>query len=348
MIGVELFSGAGGMSLGAMMAGIETKLAVEIDYYPAETFASNKPNTTVVIDDIRNINKFELGKKETIVLFGGPPCQGYSNSNQKTRTDANPSNWLFKEFIRCAQLIKPDWIVIENVKGLAGLKKGFYLNEIFKDLQKLGYTINYSVLNASDFGVPQKRERIFIVGSLHGIAFSFPTPTHDNPITVKEAIFDLPQLSNGAFIHEMDYRCNPNSDFGEQMRGLNRKSLNNYVSRNNELVIDRYKHIPQGGNWKDIPSQLMSNYKDHTRCHHGIYRRLSEKEPSVVIGNYRKNMIVHPTQDRGLSVREAARLQSFPDWFEFKGPLISQQQQVGDAVPPLLANAVFNRIIELN
>ena len=92
----------------------------------------------------------------------------------------------------------------------------------------------------------------------------------------------------------------------------------------------------------------MSNYKDYTRCHHGIYRRLSENEPSVVIGNYRKNMLIHPSQDRGLSVREAARLQSFPDWFEFKGPLISQQQQVGDAVPPLLSQAVFNRLIELS
>ncbi len=348
MIGVELFSGAGGMSLGAMLAGIDTKVAVEVDHYAADTFASNIKNTTVIVDDIRNIKGFKLGKKKPKILFGGLPCQGYSNSNQKNRSVSNPKNWLFKEFLRCTKLIMPDWIVIENVRGLADMNKGYFLKRIFQGLNKLGYTINCKVLNAVNYGVPQKRERVFIVASLHSIFFDFPEPVNNKPITVKEAISDLPRLTNGTLEHKLDYKCPPISDYGRKMRGRRKKSLNNFVTKNSELVVSRYKYIPQGANWQNIPRRLMSNYKDHTRCHHGIYRRLSEKYPSVVIGNYRKNMLIHPTQNRGLSVREAARLQSFPDWFEFKGPLINQQQQVGDAVPPILAQAVFEKIIDLN
>jgi DNA (cytosine-5)-methyltransferase 1 len=346
LLGVELFSGAGGMSLGAIQAGVKTEFAVEVDYYAATTFASNIKNATVVIDDIRNIKEFKLRKKTPTILFGGPPCQGFSSSNQKTRSVDNPRNWLFKEFMRCAKLIMPDWIVMENVRGFVEMQKAYFLNKVFRDLNKLGYTTNCKVLNAADFGVPQKRERIFIVASLHGIAFSFPAPMIHDRMAVKDAIFDLPDLANGDIIYKKDYKCLPNSDYSKKMRGYKKKSINNYVTKNSELVIKRYKHIPQGGNWSNIPLRLMKNYEDHTRCHHGIYRRLSENEPSVVIGNYRKNMLIHPTQDRGLSVREAARLQSFPDWFEFHGPLISQQQQVGDAVPPLLAKAIFKNIIE--
>lgn len=348
MIGVEIFSGPGGMSLGATMAGVDVRLAVEKDPYAAETYAKNHKNTTVVVDDIKNINEFIFEKQnQQVILFGGPPCQGYSNSNQKTRSKENPKNWLFEEFIRCAGLLRPDWIVIENVKGLVNMEKGYFLDKICKSLNKLGYTVNFKVLNAADFGVPQKRERIFIVGSLHGIAFDFPIPTHEHHVSVAEAIFDLPQLFNGHMIDKLDYR-QKSSEYGKLMRSNKKKVSHNFVTKNSELIIERYKHIPQGGNWKDIPIELMANYKDHTRCHHGIYRRLKENEPSIVIGNFRKNMLIHPIEDRGLSVREAARLQSFPDDYVFCGPLISQQQQVGDAVPPVLARAVFKKILELN
>lgn len=347
MIGIEIFSGPGGMSLGASMAGIDVRLAIEKDPHAAETFSRNHKNTTVVVDDIKNINEFVVERRNhQVILFGGPPCQGYSNSNQKTRSKQNPKNWLFQEFLRCADLIKPDWIVIENVKGLVNMEKGYFLDKICKNLNKLGYTVNFKVLNAADFGVPQKRERIFIVGSLHGIAFDFPVPTHDKHISVADAIFDLPKLANGDMFDKLEYKQKP-SNYGKLMRSNMKKVSHNFVTKSSPLIIERYEHVPQGGNWKDIPSKLMSNYKDHTRCHHGIYRRLKENEPSSVIGNFRKNMLIHPTENRGLSVREAARLQSFPDNYVFCGPLISQQQQVGDAVPPVLARAVFNKILEV-
>jgi len=194
----------------------------------------------------------------------------------------------------------------------------------------------------------QKLAVYLIWKSTHGIAFDFPTSLNNKPVTVKEAISDLPLLSNGASEYKLNYRTKSTCEYQRLMKGKKKKVLNNSVTRNSKLIVRRYKYIPQGGNWKSIPSELMSNYKDHSRCHHGIYRRLSENEPSTVIGNYRKNMLIHPTQDRGLSVREAARLQSFPDWFEFTGPLISQQQHVGNAVPPLLSKAVFNKVIELS
>jgi len=350
MIGIELFSGAGGMGLGAKNAGINVALAIEKNIYAAQTYLYNHSATTVVVEDITDIQEFSFERKsEPVILFGGPPCQGYSNSNRQTRSLVNPKNWLFKELMKSVKMVNPDWVVIENVPGLKNMDKGFFLEEICSDLNKMGYTPNCKILNAADFGVPQKRERLFVVASRDGIAFEFPKGDfEDNYITVSEAISDLPILENGAKDDRLHYKSKATSKFAKMMRGQLRIATQNLVSRSSELVIQRYAHVKQGGNWKDIPANLMSNYKDYTRCHHGIYRRLNDKEPANVISNYRKSMIIHPNENRGLSLREAARLQSFPDSYKFCGPLVFQQQQVGDAVPPLLAQAVFERINSLS
>lgn len=348
MIGIELFSGPGGMGLGAKYAGINVALAVENNIHAAKTYLTNHNETTVVVDDIQNIKEFRYkSKREQTILFGGPPCQGYSKSNRKTRSSDNPKNWLFQEFMRSIKLVHPDWIVIENVPGLKGMDNGFFLEKICDDLHLLGYTPNFKILNAADFGVPQKRDRIFIVASRNGIAFEFPTGAFvNNHVSVADALFDLPNLENGAKEDSLKYKTKAITEYSKLMRGNLRKVTQNYVSKNSDLVIERYKHIKQGGNWNDIPIDLMNNYKDHTRCHHGIYRRLKEDKPAFVIANYRKSMLIHPTENRGLSVREAARLQSFPDHYKFTGSLDQKQQQVGNAVPPLLAKAIFNKIME--
>lgn len=348
MIGIELFSGAGGMATGAKLAGINVSIAVESDPYAAQTYMRNHKNTTVVIDQIQNIKKFDFEKKnEQIILFGGPPCQGYSNSNRKTRSKKNPNNWLFKEFIRSIKIINPDWIVIENVPGLKKMDKGFFLKEICDDLNMLSYTPNVKILNAKDFGVPQNRERIFIVASRLGVAFDFPIGKFaENPVTVSEAISDLPSLKNGSVENKLKYKNIICSEYAKKLKGNKKYATQNFVTKNSDTVINRYKYIGQGNNWKDIPTKFMRNYKDHTRCHSSIYRRLQENEPSSIISNYRKSMLIHPTENRGLSVREAARLQSFPDSYEFIGSLDQIQQQVGNAVPPLLAKAVFDKILE--
>ena len=209
----------------------------------------------------------------------------------------------------------------------------------------MGYKTSHFVLNSVNYGVPQKRNRLFVVASLHGIELSQPDPSVDAPVTVAEAFLDLPNLENGESAPEKKYKAKAKSHYSNLIRGDQETCFNNFVTKNAKHVIERYKHIPQGGNWENIPKRLMKNYADASRCHTGIYRRLNEDEPSVVIGNYRKNMLVHPWENRGLSVREAARLQSFPDWFKFEGSIGSQQQQVGNAVPPLMAKQLFSTIL---
>jgi len=347
IIGVDLFAGAGGMSLGARLAGINVRLAIDKDSHAAATYAHNHRSTHVIVADIKDIAKIDVAKGSGIsVLFGGPPCQGFSTSNQRTRGSNNKANWLFKEFIRIVNLWRPDWVVFENVRGIVETEQGIFRDHIINGLEDLGYKTSSGILCSSGFGVPQVRSRFFVVGSIEGIAVEMPRPSTKKPVTVKQAISDLPGLQNGARIDFLPYPVRLCSRYAKTMRNGGGECGNHIVTNNAEHVVDRYKHIPQGGNWENIPKELMTNYKDRSRCHTGIYRRLRWDKPSVVIGNYRKNMLVHPTEHRGLSVREAARLQSFPDWYEFKGSIGFQQQQVGNAVPPLLAAAVFSLIVE--
>jgi DNA (cytosine-5)-methyltransferase 1 len=348
-IGIDLFSGAGGMSVGAMAAGVDVKIAIEIDKHSAITYKANHPNTKVLNEDVRKVRMDGLcrtGQNDVKILFGGPPCQGFSSSNQKTRNKRNKNNWLFKEYLRLTKEQNPDWVIVENVKGIIETEDGFFFEIIIKELKRLGYTSNYAILNAANYGVPQIRNRVFIIGSLHGIKYEFPETTTKRHFTVNEAISDLPKLKSGANYHALDYESETKNKYQISMRKKSKKAVNNFVTANSDLVLERYKHIPQGGNWQNIPSKLLNNYADFTRCHTGIYHRLKADKPSVVIGNYRKNMLIHPLEDRGLSVREAARLQSFPDTFHFYGSIGFQQQQVGNSVPPLLAKAIFDKILK--
>lgn len=347
MLGVDLFSGAGGMSLGAQMSGIDVAVAIESDKYACATYAANHKNTTLLNEDIRSVRSIKLpSRRKPLILFGGPPCQGFSTSNQRTRHAANSGNWLFKEYVRLVKVLKPDWLVFENVRGILETEGGLFLECILSSFQKAGYSLSWGIINAKDFSVPQNRSRLFIVGSRHGLTVALPAPLTSTPITVADAIEDLPDLPNGASDCKLPYRREPRSEYCRLMRGQARDVRNNLVTQNASHIIKRYKFIPQGGNWENIPSRLMKNYSDVTGCHTRIYYRLKEDEPAVVIGNYRKNMLIHPCQDRGLSVREAARLQSFPDSFYFTGSIGFQQQQVGNAVPPLLAKAVFDSIMK--
>jgi DNA (cytosine-5)-methyltransferase 1 len=346
-VGVDVFCGAGGMTLGAQTAGIDVVACVENDPNPVATYSHNIKNVTVYAQDIKTWNAFpQTSRGDVKVLFGGPPCQGFSTSNQQTRKLTNDKNWLFAEFLRVAAEWGPDWIVFENVKGIAETADGIFLATVLSQIEKLGYDVTHDFLQAFDFGVPQRRTRLFVVGAPKGTPFSMPEGWSEPPLTVWDAISDLPRLENGATKGFLPYRFAPRTEYQRSMRGGLEECSGHLVTRNFDFVIKRYSHIPQGGNWEDIPDRLMKTYADKTNCHTGIYHRLNEKKPSLVIGNFRKNMLIHPRQDRGLSVREAARLQSFPDHYEFKGSIGFQQQQVGNAVPPLLAQAVFESVIE--
>lgn len=343
--GIDIFSGAGGMSLGAEMAGIKISLAIDHNKDAIETFKFNHPKAATICGDIKEIN-FENLIDDCFILMGGPPCQGFSVSNTKTRNEQNSNNSLFYQFIRAVKELNPKWFIFENVEGITLFKKGEVLRILREAMLELGYVTKEKVLTASDYGVPQNRNRFFMVGNRVGVDFEFPLQ-NENKVSVAEAIADLPELQNGSKIEELPYRKNP-SKYAKLMRKNSKKSFQNLVSTNKEYVIERYKYIQQGENWQAIPKKLMTNYKDLNNCHSGIYRRLRADAPSVVIANYRKNMLIHPFQDRGLSVREAARLQSFPDNFIFKGSLMNKQQQIGNAVPPLLAYAIVHQIIRSN
>jgi len=352
MIGVDLFSGAGGMSLGAIGAGVDVQVAIEADRCAAATYAQNHPRIRVLnrrVESVQSVDVLRLPRKrKQLIVFGGPPCRGFSTSNQRTRSILNPANWLFAEYLRFIKMVTPHWVVFENVKGILETEGGYFLNRVIQGLKRIGYAVSVCVLDASRFGVPQKRSRVFVVGSIDGITLQTPKPTFTTPVTVWDAIHDLPILRNGAGINLLPYRCPPKSTFATQMRGGLDSCANHLVTRSQDYIVNRYKSVPPGGNWSSIPAELMANYANPERCHTGIYRRLEWGGPSVVIGNFRKNMLIHPSQSRGLSVREAARLQSFPDSFTFCGSIGFQQQQVGNAVPPLLAKVVFDAIRGVN
>ena len=343
---IDIFSGAGGMSIGASMNDIEVILAVEYDKHAAATFIANHPKAEVIQKDIREVI-FDTKYKNPFLLFGGPPCQGFSTSNTKTRNTENSNNSLFYEYIRQVKELTPEWFVFENVEGIKSFEKGTVISKLEEEFEKLGYKTKWDVLTASDYGVPQNRNRFFMIGNRLGIDFVFPEK-QEKKVTVNEAIEDLPKLNNGDSFEILNYKKIEANTYAKLMRGTSEKVSQNYVSRNKDYVIERYKHIKPGQNWKAIPEELMKNYKDTKNCHSGIYKRLDPNSPSVVIANYRKNMLIHPFENRGLSVREAARIQSFPDNFIFKGNLSFQQQQIGNAVPPLLAKAIFEQIIKLS
>lgn len=347
-IGIDIFSGAGGLSLGAINAGIKVKIAIDNDKYSTDTYQYNHPEAIVLHSDIKSIKTGNLLNEQPYIIFGGPPCQGFSYSNKKTRSSSNEKNSLFEEFIRFVSFFKPRWLLFENVEGIVDFNKGETIEIIRNKFTKLGYSISDKVLTASDYGVPQNRNRYFLVGNNVGRSFIFPDH-EDQKISVWEAISDLPKLKNGDKHDKLPYysSCQLNS-YQSLMRFNSSVSTQNYVSLNQEYIVERYKHIKQGQNWRAIPTSLMSNYKDIKNCHSGIYKRLEADKPSVVISNYRKNMLIHPFENRGLSVREAARLQSFPDNFIFKGTLWYIQQQIGNAVPPLLSEKIFKQIIQLD
>ncbi len=348
-IGVDIFAGAGGLSLGAQMAGISMKYAIEINPSAVATYRKNFSGTTVLEGDIASFDPdVVIPEKDIFIIMGGPPCQGFSMSNTRSRNMDNEKNHLFEEFLRFVKVKNPQWFLFENVWGMTKIEDGTVAEMIKKRFEALGYVVTSKVLYADKYGVPQHRDRFFMVGNRMGIDFKFPKD-FTYTVSVAEAIDDLPILSNGDNFDSLAYRISAkrSSLYAQKMRGDSIRATQNWVSRNNALVIERYKYIPQGGNWRDIPESLMQNYADKSRCHSGIYKRLIANKPSIVISNYRKCMLIHPTQHRGLSVREAARLQSFPDKFYFCGPISHVQQQIGNAVPPLLAKAVIEQILKL-
>jgi DNA (cytosine-5)-methyltransferase 1 len=357
-IAIELFAGAGGLSLGFEQAGFRIALAVENDAKTCGTYRHNHPTVDLVEEDVGKVDprdcmeRIGVERESIAALIGGPPCQGFSESNRRTRTLDNPRNHYYVEFFRFLDAMRPLWFVLENVAGLRTLAGGLLLQNILDRGRRAGYAVVVHELDATEFGVPQVRRRIFVVGCRCGVVLAPPLKTHGpglRPfVTVREAIGDLPRLKSGADTDLLPYpKKQLASEYQRAMRSPSEVVQGNLVTRNSDEVLARYGWIRPGQNWEAIPDDLMDNYHDATRCHTGIYYRLRADKPSKVIGNFRKNMLIHPSQNRGLSIREAARLQSFPDRYRFLGSIGFQQQQVADAVPPLLAEGVARALMEI-
>lgn len=316
---VELFSGAGGLSLGFEKAGFKNVFSVENDEKAAKTYKLNFPANNLILSDIRNIgnDKIEelIDNKQIDVVIGGPPCQGFSLAGKYGRTFVNDErNFLFKEFVRFVSVINPKMFVMENVARMISHNNGQTILEIKSSFENLGYEVQYQVLQASEFGVPQKRQRIFVVGTTNQ-TFKYPQPINKE-FTVKEAIGNLPALKSG-----------------EQS-----EIPNHFAMRHSEQMLHKMSYVTNGGNREDIPEDLRPKSGDIRK-----YIRYASDKPSVTVtGDMRK--IFHYEQNRALTPRELARLQTFPDTFIFEGNSISVQQQIGNAVPPNLSLAIAKEV----
>lgn len=341
---VDLFCGSGGLSLGAQNAGAEIILGVDHDTNALGTFRENFGETKAKGFDLSSsVEELCEVLPNHNILLAGPPCQSFSTSNQRTRTDDNPLNNLLFVPADVAARVQPEAVVVENVHGLGIGSRQKYLEKLVGKLKRSGYSVSIETISGDRVGLPQNRTRLFIIG-LKKPGFHLRLDQLEQA-TVHDAISDLPALENGACIDIMPYGSVALSEYAKSLRKFKQECSGHLVTRNASKIIERYSHVPQGGNWKSIPLSLMAEYEDVSRCHTGIYHRLTLDKPAKVVGNFRKNMLIHPTQNRGLSIREAARLQSFPDGYRFVGSIGKRQQQVGNAVPPLMAEAVVKSII---
>ena len=363
---VDLFCGAGGLSHGFELAGFRVGAAVDADPVAAATYGLQNPTVPLFTDDVRTIKGKQLLRAAggyVDLVIGGPSCQGFSTHGKRDAGD--PRNYLFKEFVRLVKELEPSWVVMENVKGLLTYDKGRYRDEIHASFKKIGYRIESRVLRAVDFGVPQFRERLFFIATRTDLPIHFPTPTHCSPdlapihglspyVTVQEAIGDLPLIGEEG--ESTNYTAGPDNSFQRYSRRYARKSLTLHRARRvSKLSMSIIPHVPQGSGIRAIPPHLLPERfqrmrtistgalrKDCTT----LYHRLSWERPSYTITCYFTNVssgpFVHPTANRALTPREAARLQSFPDRYRFFDKNV--QRQIGNAVPPLLAKAVAAEI----
>lgn len=347
---VELFAGAGGLSIGLEKAGISVVIANEIMPDFAATLAANHPGTKVINDDIHKIDfraeLRRLGLTSVDVLSGGPPCQGFSTIGSKNRKD--PRNSLFYEYLRAVAETNPKYTIFENVSGFRRLYDGFAYKTLVKELDELGYDTDCRLLNAADYGAPQIRYRTIVLGWRKGLPpLEFPKATHGvgkglKPyVTLMEAIGDLPELSAGGRVSA--YSSDPQNAYQKRMRGRQKVLLEHNASNYGEKMQEILRTIPEGGSIKDLPMRLRpkSGYAN-------TYARLLPDVPSPTItrnfGTPSSSRCVHPFQPRALSTREGARLQGFPDNYKFVGGKQSKNLQIGNAVPPILGEAIARTI----
>jgi DNA-cytosine methyltransferase len=346
---LDLFCGAGGMSHGMHKnKHFKTMVALDINEKLAITLKKNMPEVEVIIGDISEDSVkdkvIDLSKKKGVnMIIGGPPCQGYSLKGKKLGLK-DSRNFLFLEYLNLVNKIQPDVFVIENVKSILSTSKGWFKDQIKTEIIKLGYNVDVGILKATDFGVPQTRERaIFICSKLKNIPL--PSPTVTTIVNVKDAIFDLAYLESNEGEFEQDYIHPANSKYQKLMRGNCEKLYNHKASKHSLVALNKLSMIPPEKGKEHLPKELLGRQQFSS-----TYGRLEWNKPSPTIdtrfdaaSNGKNN---HPFLHRAITPREAARLQSFDDNYIFYGPKVHVRAQIGNAVPPLMAEAIADRIFE--
>lgn len=384
---IDLFAGAGGFGLGFKMAGCQHKLSLELDKWAFDTLLFNSTKGAKIVNaNINNYNSEESIKEispfNPDIIIGGPPCQGFSNAGP-SKDPNDPRNSLFKNYAKWVEVLKPKAFVMENVTGILSRRNGNgekVIDIILDTFRKLGYNVEVWKLNAAEYGVPQIRRRIFIVGNISNKNIGEPTKTHflkSSPedinssnlplaLTIEDAISDLPYIQAHEGSEIQDYTNAPNSDFQRWARQESKHVYNHVSMKHTSRLIERFKAIMNGTSKLDLPDEFKvlkrgGNGEYSEVDYNSNYRHLKLDMVSYTIPASFYSNFIHPTCPRNITSREAARIQSFPDHYFFQGKrtqiskkllkklnkdedYLSQYNQIGNAVPPLLAKAIANRI----
>lgn len=344
---IDLFAGCGGLSKGFMDAGFNVIVGVDNEQSALNTFELNHKGSVGLNADLSKQETFDeikriAGDKEIDVVIAGPPCQGFSLTGPRNFDD--PRNKLYLAVIELVRQYRPKGFIIENVPGMATMYNGQVKDEVLRRFKEMGYNIDCKILLAADYGVPQMRRRLIFMGIRKDIGEPhFPTPIldKDNYIGCRDALSDLPSRNNDLGIEIDEYTEPPKSEYQKKMRESSVKLHNHVATNHKQFVKDTIALVPEGGNYRDLPPGWGESRKFNE-----AWTRYHGDKPSKTIDTGHRNHF-HYEYNRVPTVRENARLQSFPDDFIFTGTRTQQNRQVGNAVPPLLGYALGKEILEI-
>lgn len=367
---ISLFCGAGGCSLGFKQAGFKILMATDIDKAAIETYQLNFPETETILDDINNINFYDIMEKHGLIsgdldfLIGGPPCQGFSTAGTRFWDDSR--NHLLKNYVKALTVLKPKWFMMENVEGLLTSNKGIYVTEAVKAFTELGYNVHVEKIYSQEYGIPQRRKRVIVLGNRLGINFLMPKPTssvtgnifRNSDVTLASAIASLPDA--GITKNEIVKQSNLNNkdDFDAYLKADTYEITEHFQVPLKGIQLERASALKPGQTMKDLPKHLQhESFKKRAnrRVADGTptekrggapsgMKRLHLNEPSLTITGASIRELIHPEYNRPLTIREAARIQTFPDNFLLFGNVSQKIQQIGNAIPPILAKIIASHI----
>lgn len=377
---IDLFCGAGGLSEGFRQAGYEVRAGLDFDAEAIVTARANHPEATFLCKDVRETSSAELleaaGVDEVDVILGGPSCQGFSTQGRRGRwaSEDDLRNLLYREFARIVGELQPQWFLMENVPGLLYWNRGEFGLRVFKAFAEHGYKVWHKLVLAADYGVPQLRKRLIIVGTRTGLPFEFPKQTHmgayrrdaielwerrrreDFPhlsphVSLWDAISDLPRLGETEGSESARYGGAAASDYQKEMRKGASWLYDHQAPVLGQVHLDLIKHVREGQTWREIPEELLPPRFAKIRRTDGtnLFARPDRNRPSYTIitqfNNVTTGAYTHPIENRAFSAREGARIQSFPDRYRFYGSMTSKYRQIGNAVPPHLAEVMARAML---